>query len=537
VPLLEQNIIDFYDTVGGIDTISSSLKLGNTKLRDAQNINFHPIGGYQTRKGYSPVNSTAFNSGASVTGVYMARFSSGTSNYYMVAGNKIGRWTTLSGSPSDITGAVTITAGSTNLWNFAMLNDTVVAANDVDTTITINSSGTTAALAGTPAFTSCLFPIEFRGYMFYCNTVESATRQPDRLRFSDINNPASFTMLSSNNFIDVAKKAGGDVRGAAEYKGDLYVWKRHGIYQINYQPTRVNSAGTLFPFLENPNPIVPGVGTQSHRSICKFTTPITNTQQGGVELVFFVDQFGVPRLFDGRDTVQVGYPITKSRDTAITSLENMDSTRRPQVWAMNYPERNQILVFMSRTNSLQNDICWVLDYSVGFAWGRMKFADGFNCGALFEKSNGTFRPFFGNYGGITMEYDTGTNDNGAIINWYAIHGDAFNQSPAVNSIWTQIELRGDAGSTSQLVNVDFYVDGDDTPAVSRTVALAKDQAKWDEVTWDDFAWAGSGLTTKTQEINTAAKTLRVKVSQSSLNYASTIEGFSLHTRPIGTAQS
>jgi hypothetical protein len=534
MPLIENTVIDFYDTIGGIDTISSSLKLGKSKLRDSQNTNYAPIGGYQTRLGYTSLGNTPGNA---ATGLYMARFSSGTNVAVRTQGTMIETMDSLDGTWDNRTGALTLTNGAANVFSFAMLNDVVVACNDVDTTVQINSSLTAAVLAGTPAFTSAMFPVEFRGYMFYCNTVESATRQPDRVRFSDLNAPNSFTMLGTNNFIDVAKKSGGDVRGASEYKGDLYVWKRHGIYQLTFQPTRVNSSGTLFPFLENPNPIVPGVGTQSHRSICKFTTPITNAVQGGVELVFFVDQYGVPRIFDGRDTSQVGYPITKSRDTAITSLENMDKTRTNKIWAINYPERNQILCFMSRTNSNANDVCWVLDYTVGFAWNRFKFADSFNCGAIFEKLDGTFRPYFGNQTGTAMEYDTGTNDNGQGITWYAVHGDAYNESPTVNSDWLQIQIRGETGSTEQPINVDFYVDGDDTPSVSTTVAVARDQAQWDAVNWDEFNWAGSGLTTKTKEINTTAKTLRVKLGQSTLDYSATVEGFSLHSKPLGSAQS
>jgi hypothetical protein len=531
MPLLESQPIDFYGVTDGIDTISSSLRLTNTKWRDAQNVNYFPIGGFSWRQGYEELNSSPVSADA-VTGLYMARFSTPANVAFMTCGTKLYKMDSLDGTWDDITGAVTITAGKNNLWNFASLNDIVVLANDTDTCIQVPSSLSAAVLAGTPAFTSALFPIEFRGYMFYCNTVESATRQPDRLRFSDLNAPNSFTMLSSNNFIDIAKKQGGDVRGGVVYDGRLYIFKRSGIYSIEFQPTRVNSSGTIFPFIENANPVVEGVGTQSHRSIVKFTTPITHkTPQQ--ELVFFVDQFGVPRLFDGAATTQIGYTITKSRDTNIKSLADMDKTRNPQIFAVNYPERSQILCWMTEDDE-QHDTCWVFDYSTGFAWNRFSFADDFNCGALFENVDGTYRLYLGDYAGTTYEYDTTQTDNGTAITSYVTTGDSFIQSPMVLSNWIVNEIRGVTGTELQTVSVAYYVDGEDTPSVTGSLSFTRTgQPVWAQVQWGQFSWAKGGIVPKTSPINLDAKTLRVKFSNSTSGNTASIEGFGLLAKPQG----
>ncbi len=535
-------ITDYFQSVDGMDTISSSVALGPSKFRNAQNINMFPIGGYSWRSGYSVLNSSAMNSGAAVNGLNMPRFTTGNIAVG-VAGTKIYSMpSSLSGTWTDRTNGVTLSAGNTVTYSFAMLNDILVACNDTDTTIQMDNALTVAVLAGSPVFTSAMFCLEHIGYMFYGNTVESATRQPDRFRFSDINAPNSFASLSSNNFIDVAKKTAGDLRGAVSYNGNLYAFKRHGIYLITFQPTQVNSSGTIFPFANYPIPIVPRVGTQSHRSIVKFTTPITNTKQSGVELVFFVDQFGMPRIFDGTTTVQVGYPIQKSRDTTIKCLADMDNTQLPYTWAINYPERNQIWVFMSSGSSVL-DTCWVMDYSVGFSWHRHSFATNFLSGALFEKSNGKWQIFTGNYSGTVYNQDSGTSDNSTAIWSYVVHGDAFNQSPTINSNWNFIELKGSTGSNLQYITVDFYKDGEDIPSITLSnISLASIQTTWGTtgsggtMTWGTSLWARSGLATIQKEISMDAKTLRVEVSNSTLDNTLFLEGFSLCSQPLGVRQ-
>ncbi len=534
-------IVDYFNCTGGVDTVSSSVALGPSKFRDAQNINMFPIGGYSWRNGYSKLNSSAVSASA-CNGLHMARYTTGNIAL-LVAGTKLYSMpSNLNGTWTDRTNSMTLSAGNTVTYSFGMLNDIVVICNDTDTTLQIDNALTAAVLAGSPVFTSAMFCVEHIGYMFYGQTVESATRKYDRFRFSDINAPNSFTSLGSNNFIDVATKTAGDLRGAVSYNGNLYAFKRHGIYLITFQPTQVNSSGTIFPFSNFPVPIVPRVGTQSHRSIVKFTTPITNQRQTGVELVFFVDQFGTPRIFDGTATVQIGYPIQKSRDTTIKTLSGTDNSQLPYTWAINYPERNQVWVFMS-TNSSLLDTCWVMDYSVGFSWHRHKFATNFLSGALFEKSNGKWQIFTGDYAGTVYNQDSGTADDTTAIAYYVVHGDAFIQSPTINSSWLWIELKGSTGDNSQYIQVDFFKDGEDLPSLTlANIPLAKIQTTWGTtgvggtMTWGTSQWAKSGLATLQKEINMDAKTLRVKISNSTLNSTLALEGFSLCAKPMGVSQ-
>lgn len=527
--------VDHYNMVEGINTVSSGIRLKPTEFRDAQNMRYFPIGGFSKRNGYDDLNSVAVGTSA-CTGLFQGRYSTngGTLFAYLVSGTELYSMSgSLLGTWTNATNGLTITAGNNNIWNFAILNDTVVAGNgNVDASFKINSSAVASALTPGP-FTKFLFPVESRGYMWYFVPNVGGTVQYDRGYFSNINDPAT---VGTSNFVDVFKGQGGDVRGAVDFKGYLYVFKRHGIFQLNYQPTRINSSGTNFPWTEFPNPIVPGVGTQSQRSIVKFTTPSTHVTPGQ-ELVFFVDQFGMPRVFDGVGTISFSSKIGSSRDTTIKSLSDMDKSRLPFTFSINDAEKNIIYCFMSQSNSRQ-DICWILDYNVGFAWGRYDFYDDFNVGAIFEKSDGSFVPFVGDYAGKVYQLETGTTDNGQPIDDYAITGDDYRNSPSLNSKWYQTEVRGSNGSDSQACRISHYINGEDTVVKTNEITLANSQSTWGNFIWGQASWAKQGLITRSSETNLVAKTVRTKIeSVDKLNDTLTVEGFGLFSETLGTSQN
>ncbi len=522
MPLIDEQILDLYAITDGVSTLKAGVRIGPTELKDAQNIRYFPVGGFKWREGYTTLGNQP---NAAATGLYMARFSSGTNVAFRTQGTKLEKMDALDGTWDDITSALSLTSGQDNLVSFATLNDIVIGVNGVNNAFQISSALSATTVGALPGSVIPTYVYEHRGYMWYITN--------DSAFFSDLNTPAT---VGTNNFIRVGGKNGGQHVGGVDYQGTNFVFKRHGIYGVEFQPTRVNSSGDLFPFIENPNPVVPGVGTQSARTITKFTTPATH-KTPGQELVFFVDQFGVPRIFDGATSLVIGTSILKSRDENIVSLQDIDRTRLGQTWALNDPVNNLIYLFMSTTGQTKHDLCWVLDYTTSFAWSRDSYADTFNCGALFETLDGIFKPYFGNYLGQVMETGSGQTDNSTAISSYARTGDLFIGNVAIKSNWLYNEIRGATGNETQTVAIDYYKDGEDTPSVSQTAILFKEnQAHWDEVNWDEFNWVYSGLTTKSSEINIDAKTLSVKISNSTSGNTAIIEGFSLFVKPLGWQQ-
>lgn len=522
MPQIASEIVDIYDITDGLNTIKSGIRLGPTELKDCQNIRFRPVGGFRWRQGYETLGNAP---GQPATGLYMARFYAGTNVAFRTRGTVLEKMDALDGTWDDITGALSLTGGQDNLFSFAMLNDIVIGVNGVNDAIQISSSLTATAVSALPGSVIPTYVYEHRGYMFYVTA--------DQLFFSDLNTPQT---VQTTSYIRPGSKNGGNIIGGVDYIGKNYVFKRHGIYAVEFQPTQVNSAGDLFPFIESPNPVVAGVGTQSPRSIVKFTTPDTH-KAPGQELVFFVDQFGVPRLFDGSVSRVIGSSILTSRDDSIVSLASCSKSRLAQVWSVVDAANNLIYCFMALDGATQNTVCWVLDYTTSFAWTRDSYAKGFNCGAIFENTDGVFKPYFADYEGQVYEMDMGQDDNGIAISSYARGGDMYLKSPVVRSRWLYNEVRGSTGSDTQSVLVDYYTDGEDTPSTSGSLILYREgQANWDEVNWGEFSWVYSGLTTKSSEINLECKTLGVKFSNTTLGNTASLEGYSLFAMPEGWKQ-
>lgn len=524
------NPIDFYENTVGLTTMNSGIRVPNGAAKDLKNINLFPIGGFSSRNGYVRLNGTAFNSGAIMTSLYEAGQSSGTRLLIGTGGNMIAKMDSLDGTWDDLTGALTLTAGENNLWSWAILNDIAVGANGVDNCIQV-SIVPAAATIGTGSFSSALFVVEYRGYMFYGNLVEGGTAFPDRFRFS--NNAVPGT-LTATDLINVHTKTGGTLRGGIVFKDRLLSFKENAVYEIIFSPTRVASDGTLFPFLQNPNPILIGIGTQSHRTLVHFTTPSTHSAPG--DYVFFIDQFGMPRIYSsGTSSFQVGYPIGMSRDTTIESISSCTRSVAAlrSMYAINYPERNQILVFMPITT--QMDRCWVLDYTLDWAWGKHIFASPFTCGALVRHTDGTSRIFTGTRDGFTVRHDTGSLDYLTNIDSYYRTGDvrAMGKSPVIRHNWPFCEVKGTTGSDNQNINVAFSRDGEDVPTSSDSFSLTRSQTKWAQFKWGQAKWAKKGLVNKTITPNLDAKTIGTKFSNVTGSQMM-IEGFSLIPKEEGT---
>ena len=522
MPLISSEILDLYTFTDGLNTSKSGIRVGANELKNCQNIRYFPLGGLMWRFGYTTLGNAPGNP---ATGLYMGRFSTGTNVAFRTQGTLLEKMDSLDGTWDDITGALTLSSGASNLTSFAILNDIVIGVNKVNNAFQINSSLSASTVGALPGSVIPTYVYEHRGYMFYVT--------PDQLFFSDLNTPAT---IGANNYIRPGGKNGGNILGGVDYNGKNFVFKRHGIYAIEFQPTRVNSAGDLFPFIENANPIVPGVGTQSPHTIVKFTTPASH-KTPGQELVFFLDQFGTPRLFDGSAAISIGVPIATSRDTSVVSLADTERTRLPQCWAVNDPSNNLIYLHVTSDGGSQTDRCWILDYNLSFAWCRDLYADAFNCGAMFETTDGVFKPYFGDYDGQVMAMDNGQTDNGTAIVSKARTGDLYMKSPAILSKWLYNEVRGTAGDEDETVDIAYYVDGEDTPSVTNTVALFRqDQPNWDEETWDEFFYSYVGLTTKSSEIGFEAKTISIEFSNSTSGNTATIEGCTLFAIPEGWKQ-
>jgi len=105
---------------GGLNSTANPLNLQDSESTDCQNVDFDKFGSVLKRNGYTPVNTTAFNSGATWTSLHWFQLSTGSKFLVGTCGSKLASFSSgLSGSPSDITGSLTITPGNNNLFQWA----------------------------------------------------------------------------------------------------------------------------------------------------------------------------------------------------------------------------------------------------------------------------------------------------------------------------------------------------------------------------------------------------------------------------------
>lgn len=131
-------------------------QLAPEQAYDLDNIVILPDGlGFRSRLGNSKLNSTTLNSGANIQGFGHLLQADQDDWFVAVCGNKVLQSANLTFSDvTDITGALTITAGADNQWDLFTFNDSIIgfggSSTSPDAPFRWTGSGNAAALAGSP---------------------------------------------------------------------------------------------------------------------------------------------------------------------------------------------------------------------------------------------------------------------------------------------------------------------------------------------------------------------------------------------------
>lgn len=194
--------VEFNDFSGGLNTFDPEYLIPLNQSPDEDNLLLLDKG-FKKRNGDSAWNSSAMVSGSTaVVGAGYIQFNNGTQFLNAVTGTKFFTDSGLSGTMTDATGAVTITAGQNNIWtpvNFNNLQIWFGGAPDVP--FKYSGSGNIAALGGSPPSAASVFGANNR--IFGMNT--SST--PSRIFWPVLGDPEDWTGTGSGN-ADVAKSDG-----------------------------------------------------------------------------------------------------------------------------------------------------------------------------------------------------------------------------------------------------------------------------------------------------------------------------------------
>src|SRR3990167_5242193 len=142
--------VPFTDIGGtGLNEDESPTALSASDLRKARNVYLEGRA-LSSRKGAQRFQSSAINSGAAGNGVWELVRSSGASRDILsVFGDKLYKDSKTT-TPTDITGAITITAGQDNHVTFTLFNDTAFMCDGVDAPWKGDGAGDAAVVAGSP---------------------------------------------------------------------------------------------------------------------------------------------------------------------------------------------------------------------------------------------------------------------------------------------------------------------------------------------------------------------------------------------------
>lgn len=194
--------------------------IGPAGLYDMANCTIGLAGEVSKRKGFEKYNSSAMNSGATVTGLGQVALQ-GTEKTFAFCGDKF--FDVTGGTATDRTGATTITAGNDYTWQWVLAGDTLVAVNGQDTDA-IKWTGATsnaAALDDNARFSQPKHVAFWENRLWIANTNGTT----DRVWRSD---PGDIETWGALNYYSV----GYDVTGIQPFQNTLAIHTEYGIHTL-----------------------------------------------------------------------------------------------------------------------------------------------------------------------------------------------------------------------------------------------------------------------------------------------------------------
>lgn len=337
-----------------------------------------------------------------------------------------------------------------NTTSFNITDDVAGTESDLLATY-VKEQGYFTSQVATP---SCKFLAVFQNMV----AMAGDSNYPNRIWFSELSagNILSTRGGIEGNFLDLqdpSEIAGDTLNGLKVWNGNLYAFKRHSIWIIEY--TGVATA----PF--QARRLTGNVGALSHWSI-------KETDKGLV----FLSERG-PAICYG--TFAAIIPTAK----AILNKFDPNDAARYNLTAMQYTTaginstKSQIHWGVSSVSSSTRDLTLVYDFENEAFWEDDISANVYN-----EVTDANSFPsvWFGDYSGQVFQSDNGTSDNGVPIDFYF---DTPKMALGIPFHWktiTQVFVSGDVQSSGTLW-VDLFLDNSSTISQTLTFDMSNAQFK------------------------------------------------------------
>lgn len=319
--------VKFNDFSGGLVSNRPITELEVNESSDTDNIVVFPKGrGFRSRYGDTEFNATAMNSGANVQGLGYYKQAAGSEYLLAVPGAKLFRSTSaLVGTMTDITGAITITAGQDNIWSIFTFNDNAIGfggpANAPDAPWRWTGTGNAAALAGSPPSAYGGFQVNNR--LFAIRTAAN----PSRVQWSILGNEADWTGTGSGSS-DVWTSDNDKLTSWAILNTNtVLLFKQNSIHQMQIG----NLISGAFPIY----PLFKGVGCAGKHACV--------VADG---MVYFITPQGKMKVTDGAQIIDEG---------SLPALSGIDDQ-----WATVNPSRYEFIQGIRKTGRDYDHLIWVV---------------------------------------------------------------------------------------------------------------------------------------------------------------------------------
>ena len=350
--------------------------IGPSGLYDMANCTVGLAGEVSKRKGYAKYNSSAMNSGATVTGLGQVTLQ-GTEKTFAFCGDKF--FDITGGTATDRTGSTTITAGNDYTWQWVLAGDTLVAVNgqDTDAIKWTGASDNAATLDDDSRFTKPKHVAFWENRLWIGNTNGTT----DRVWRSD---PGDIETWDALSFYSL----GYEVTGLQPFQNTLAIHTEYGIH------TLTATGNSTIPFQQQ-----------------------QRTQRGTIAGRTIVTIPGERQIFLREDGIYqwTGGPAVEKISFALDDRywSNLNTARLKYAFALYYPAEEQIWFFLpyGTSQTTMNSVviysnrlnCWFGPYN--------NFTR--NAAAIVDEI-----PHAGDFAGFVMKHETGDNDYGTAIQGY-----------------------------------------------------------------------------------------------------------------------
>lgn len=364
---------------GGLNSSTNGLNLQDSEATDILNIDFDVFGSIKKRKGYTTLNSSAFNSGATWTGLYWTTL--GGTDYLMgTCGDKIAKMDSLDGTWDDITGGLTVTAGNNNLFSFTTLSSVTIGTNGVDAPFKWTGTGNAAAADVPTGLSKAKFTTSWNNYAFYANVTVSATNHPTRIYWSNLKDPTTWT---ATDFVDIDVNDGKAITGIMPLGDRIVIFKETSIHIGLF----TGDSDVPFVFKKTPS----HVGCASGYSLEEIDNGIVFVNEDGH---YFFDGQNSIKLSDRINQTILGFTVSRFQYCQSAYLKT---------------KHRQYMTFTASGGST---------HSIVVTWDSVNNAYSYYTGLTpnvfaIVRTSGEERIYFGDYAGYVYRADTGTSDNPA----------------------------------------------------------------------------------------------------------------------------